>query len=120
MDGEKIRRQRRGAGTTAASDLTTAVSSLSYKDFVDYKGDDLAQYGLDKPAETVTIVTEETEAETEEETTTEAVSETATEAVSEEEMTEAATETETATEAVTEQKRNRNPKPRPRSQKPSK
>ena len=104
------------AGTTVASDLTTAVSSLSYKDFVDYKGDDLARYGLDKPAETVTIVTEETEAETEavsgtetaesetgsEETTTEAVSETATEAVSEEEMTEAATETETATEAATE------------------
>lgn len=116
------------AGTTAASDLTTAVSSLSYKDFVDYKGDDLAQYGLDKPAETVTVVSEETEAATEsetaeetvseaeavsgtetaesengsEETTTEAVSETATEAVSEEEMTEAATGTETATEAVTE------------------
>lgn len=116
------------AGTTAASDLTTAVSSLSYKDFVDYKGDDLAQYGLDKPTETVTVVSEETEAATEsetaeetvseaeavsgtetaesengsEETTTEAVSETATEAVSEEEMTEAATGTETATEAVTE------------------
>ena len=116
------------AGTTAASDLTTAVSSLSYKDFVDYKGDDLARYGLDKPAETVTVVSEETEAATEsetaeetvseaeavsgtetaesengsEETTTEAVSETATEAVSEEEMTEAATGTETATEAVTE------------------
>ena len=116
------------AGTTAASDLTTAVSSLSYKDFVDYKGDDLARYGLDKPAETVTVVSEETEAATEsetaeetvseaeavsgtetaesengsEETPTEAVSETATEAVSEEEMTEAATGTETATEAVTE------------------
>ena len=116
------------AGTTAASDLTTAVSSLSYKDFVDYKGDDLARYGLDKPAETVTVVTEETEAETEEETETEEVSEAAsesepvsetettesetgseelaTEAVSEiateEATTEAATETETATEAVTE------------------
>ena len=98
------------AGTTAASDLTTAVSSLSYKDFVDYKGDDLPQYGLDKPAETVTVVSEETEAETEEETETETEevteaateSETATEAVSEEEMTEAATGTETATEAVTE------------------
>ena len=79
------------AGTTAASDLTTAVSSLSYKDFVDYKGDDLAQYGLDKPAETVTIVTEETEAETEEETETET-----------EEVTEAATESETAEETVSE------------------
>ena len=98
------------AGTTAASDLTTAVSSLSYKDFVDYKRDDLAQYGLDKPAETVTVVSEETEAETEEETETETEevtevateSETATEAVSEEEMTEAATGTETATEAATE------------------
>lgn len=77
------------AGTTAASDLTTAVSSLSYKDFVDYKGDDLAQYGLDKPTETVTVVSEETEAETEEEMGTEEVSE-------------AATGTETATEAVTE------------------
>ena len=116
------------AGTTAASDLTTAVSSLSYKDFVDYKGDDLARYGLDKPAETVTVVTEETEAETEEETESEEESEVAsesepvsetetaesetgseelaTEAVSEiateEATTEAATETETATEAVTE------------------
>ena len=116
------------AGTTAASDLTTAVSSLSYKKFIDYKGDDLARYGLYKPAETVTVVTEETEAETEEETETEEVSEAAsesepvsetettesetgseelaTEAVSEiateEATTEAATETETATEAVTE------------------
>ena len=88
------------AGTTAASDLTSAVSSLSYKDFVDYKGDDLAQYGLDKPTETVTVVTEETEAETEEETesvseeeTTEAVSETAEETASE---TETVSETETA------------------------
>ena len=79
------------AGTTAASDLTTAVSSLSYKDFVDYKGDDLAQYGLDKPAETVTIVTEETEAETEEETETET-----------EEVSEAASESETAEETVSE------------------
>lgn len=116
------------AGATAASDLTSAVSSLTYKKFIDYKGDDLAQYGLDKPTETVTIVTEETEAETEEEpeaatetemvsesesasetetgseeTTTEAVSETATEeamteAVSEEETTEAVTETESETE----------------------
>ena len=77
------------AGTTAASDLTTAVSSLSYKDFVDYKGDDLARYGLDKPAETVTVVTEETEAETEEETESE-------------EESESVSETETATEAMTE------------------
>lgn len=76
------------AGATAASDLTNAVSSLTYKKFIDYKGDDLAQYGLDKPTETVTVVTEETEAETEEET------ETATEAV-----TEAATETETVSES---------------------
>lgn len=114
------------AGATAASDLTNAVSSLTYKKFIDYKGDDLAQYGLDKPTETVTVVTEETEAETEEETETEEVTEAAetengseestteatTEAVSEEEtteaetateaVTEAATETETATEAVTE------------------
>ena len=101
------------AGATAASDLTSAVSSLTYKKFIDYKGDDLAQYGLDKPTETVTIVTEETEEETE--TETEEVTEAATETdmVSEsestsetetgsEETTEAATETETATEAVTE------------------
>ena len=54
---------------------------------MDYKGDDLAQYGLDKPAETVTIVTEETEAETEEETETET-----------EEVTEAETEPESETE----------------------
>ncbi len=124
---------KRTAGATAASDLTNAVSSLTYKKFIDYKGDDLAQYGLDKPTETVTIVTEETEAETEEETeaatetemvsesesasetetgseetTTEAVSETATEeatteAVSEEETTEAATETESETETETEE-----------------
>lgn len=90
------------AGATAASDLTNAVSSLTYKKFIDYKGDDLAQYGLDKPTETVTIVTEETETGSEE-TTTEAVSETATEAamteaVSEEETTEAVTETESETE----------------------
>lgn len=108
------------AGATAASDLTNAVSSLTYKKFIDYKGDDLAQYGLDKPAETVTIVTEETEAETEEEpeaaTETEMVSEsesasetetgseeTTTEAVSEEETTEAATETESETETETEE-----------------
>lgn len=108
------------AGATAASDLANAVSSLTYKKFIDYKGDDLAQYGLDKPAETVTIVTEETEAETEEEpeaaTETEMVSEsesasetetgseeTTTEAVSEEETTEAATETESETETETEE-----------------
>ena len=117
------------AGATAASDLTSAVSSLTYKKFIDYKGDDLAQYGLDKPTETVTIVTEETEAETEEEpeaetaevaeaaTETEMVSEsestsetetgseeTTTEAVSETATEEATTEavTETATEAATE------------------
>ena len=104
------------AGTTAASDLTTAVSSLSYKDFVDYKGDDLTRYGLDKPAETVTVVTEETEAETEEETESEEESEVASESEpvsetektaesetgSEEPTTEAVSETETATEAVTE------------------
>ena len=108
------------AGATAASDLANAVSSLTYKKFIDYKGDDLAQYGLDKPTETVTIVTEETEAETEEEpeaaTETEMVSEsesasetetgseeTTTEAVSEEETTEAATETESETETETEE-----------------
>lgn len=116
------------AGATAASDLTNAVSSLTYKKFIDYKGDDLAQYGLDKPTETVTIVTEEIEAETEEEpeaateevteaaTETEMVSEsesasetetgseeTTTEAVSEEETTEAATETESETETETEE-----------------
>lgn len=107
------------AGATAASDLTSAVSSLTYKKFIDYKGDDLAQYGLDKPTETVTIVTEETEAETEEEpeaaTETEMVSEsesasetetgseeTTTEAVSET-ATEAATETESETETETEE-----------------
>ena len=97
------------AGTTAASDLTTAVSSLSYKDFVDYKGDDLARYGLDKPAETVTIVTEETEAETEEVTEAATESETAEETVSEAEAV-SGTETaesetgseETTTEAVSE------------------
>ena len=91
------------AGTTATGELTTAVSGLAYKDFVDYKGDDLAQYGLDKPTETVTIVTEETEAETEEETETEEV----TEAASEEETTETVSETgtgseETTTEAISE------------------
>ena len=100
------------AGTTAASDLTTAVSSLSYKKFIDYKGDDLAQYGLDKPTETVTIVTEETEAETEEETESEVASESEpvsetektaeSETGSEEPTTEVVSETETATEAVTE------------------
>ena len=100
------------AGTTAASDLTTAVSSLSYKKFIDYKGDDLTRYGLDKPAETVTIVTEETEAETEEETESEVASESEpvsetektaeSETGSEEPTTEAVSETETATEAVTE------------------
>lgn len=77
------------AGTTAISDLTSAVSGLAYKDFVDYKGDDLAQYGLDKPAETVTVVTEETEAETETETETE-------------EVTEASSESETESEAAAE------------------
>ena len=96
------------AGATAASDLTNAVSSLTYKKFIDYKGDDLAQYGLGKPTETVTIVTEETEAETEEEPETETaeVAETATETemVSESEST-SETETgseETTTEAVSE------------------
>ena len=88
------------AGTTAASDLTTAVSSLSYKDFVDYKGDDLAQYGLDKPTETVTVVSEETEAETEEEMETEEVSEAAT---GKETATEAVTEAETEPESETEE-----------------
>lgn len=90
------------AGATAASDLTSAVSSLTYKKFIDYKGDDLAQYGLDKPTETVTIVTEETEAETEEETETE--TEEVTEAASETEMvaeSESASETETGSEEAT-------------------
>lgn len=86
------------AGATAASDLTNAVSSLTYKKFIDYKGDDLAQYGLDKPTETVTIVTEETEAETEEEPEAATETETATEAV-----TEAVTETESETETETEE-----------------
>ena len=96
------------AGATAASDLTNAVSSLTYKKFIDYKGDDLAQYGLDKPTETVTIVTEETEAETEEETEAEtaevAEAATETEMVSESKST-SETETgseETTTEAVSE------------------
>lgn len=96
------------AGATAASDLTSAVSSLTYKKFIDYKGDDLAQYGLDKPTETVTIVTEETEAETEEETEAEtaevAEAATETEMVSESKST-SETETgseETTTEAVSE------------------
>ena len=94
------------AGTTAASDLTSAVSSLSYKDFVDYKGDDLTRYGLDKPTETVTIVTEETEAETEEETETEEESEVASESESVSETETAESETgseELATEAVSEE-----------------
>ena len=131
------------AGATAASDLTNAVSSLTYKKFIDYKGDDLAQYGLDKPTETVTIVTEETEAETEEEpeAATEEVTEAATETKmvseskstsetetgSEETTTEAVSETateEATTEAVSEtatgQPPRQNPKPRPRSRRPSK
>ena len=90
------------AGATAASDLTNAVSSLTYKKFIDYKGDDLAQYGLDKPTETVTIVTEETEAETEEEP--EAETEEVTEAATETEMvseSESASETETGSEETT-------------------
>ena len=86
------------AGATAASDLTNAVSSLTYKKFIDYKGDDLAQYGLDKQTETVTIVTEGTEAETEEEPEAATETETATEAV-----TEAVTETESETETETEE-----------------
>ena len=89
------------AGATAASDLTNAVSSLTYKKFIDYKGDDLAQYGLGKPTETVTIVTEETEAGSEE-TTTEAVSETATEEATTEAVSETATEAATETESETE------------------
>ena len=90
------------AGATAASDLTNAVSSLTYKKFIDYKGDDLAQYGLDKPTETVTIVTEETEAETEEEP--EAETEEVTEAATETEMVSesgSASETETGSEETT-------------------
>ena len=92
------------AGATAASDLTSAVSSLTYKKFIDYKGDDLAQYGLDKPTETVTIVTEETEEETETETEEVTEAATETEMVSESEST-SETETgseETTTEAVSE------------------
>ena len=90
------------AGATAASDLTSAVSSLTYKKFIDYKGDDLAQYGLDKPTETVTIVTEETEAETEEEP--EAETEEVTEAATETKMVSesgSASETETGSEETT-------------------
>lgn len=77
--------------STAMEDITGAVTGLTYNDFVDYKGDDLARYGLDDPKAVITVVTEETEAGTESE---EAAEEAATE--SEAETDEVISESETA------------------------
>ena len=77
------------ADSSAMSALTDELLYIGFEDFVDYKGEDLAQYGLDDPWAEITW--DYTETESAEETT---------ETESAEEETEETTEEETEPETV--------------------
>ena len=81
------------ADSSAMSALTDELLYIGFEDFVDYKGEDLAQYGLDDPWAEITW--DYTEMESVEEETEETV-----EAESAEEETEETTEEETEPETV--------------------
>lgn len=81
------------ADSSAMSALTDELLYIGFEDFVDYKGEDLAQYGLDDPWAEITwdyTETESVEEETEETAETESA----------EEETEETTEEETEPETV--------------------
>lgn len=77
VSGEK----EEAAEDTAVSSLISQVSSLAYNGYLDYNCQDLSQYGLDKPAASITIdYTEEDTSDTDLGAETESASESATEA----------------------------------------
>ena len=76
MSGEK----EEDADGTAVSALISQVSSLAYNGYLDYNCQDMTQYGLEKPAASITIDYTENEAA---EADTEAASESGAEADSE-------------------------------------
>ena len=47
--------------STAIDNLKTEIAGIGFDTFVDYKGEDLAQYGLDEPQAVITIEAVETE-----------------------------------------------------------
>lgn len=90
------------ADSSAMSALTDELLYIGFEDFVDYKGDDLAQYGLDDPWAEITwdyTETESVEEETEETAETESAEEETEETV-EAESAEETTEEETEPETV--------------------
>ena len=90
------------ADSSAMSALTDELLYIGFEDFVDYKGEDLAQYGLDDPWAEITwdyTETESAEETTETESAEEETEETA-ETESAEEETEETTEEETEPETV--------------------
>lgn len=109
VSGEK----EEAAEDTAVSSLISQVSSLAYNGYLDYNCQDLSQYGLDKPAASITIdYTEEdtsdtdldTQTETDTQAETDAQTETDTQAESASESgTEADTEAETEVKKVSRQ-----------------
>lgn len=90
------------ADSSAMSALTDELLYIGFEDFVDYKGEDLAQYGLDDPWAEITwdyTETESVEEETEETAETESAEEETEETV-EAESAEETTEEETEPETV--------------------
>ena len=47
--------QRYSAGSESVSTLESAITGLTFADFVDYKGDDMNQYGLQEPSAVIQI-----------------------------------------------------------------
>lgn len=52
--------QRYSAGSESVSTLESAITGLTFADFVDYKGDDMNQYGLQEPSAVIQIQYTET------------------------------------------------------------
>ena len=86
------------ADSSAMSALTDELLYIGFEDFVDYKGEDLAQYGLDDPWAEITW--DYTETESAEETTETESAEEETEETVEAESAEETTEEETEPETV--------------------
>ena len=84
--------------STALDNLKEDVAGLGFDTFIDYKGEDLAQYGLDEPKAVITIEAVETEVVEIEAETKEAESESDGE-------TETETEAEPETEIITVEKK---------------
>lgn len=108
MSGEK----EEEADETAVSSLISQVSSLVYNGYLDYNCQDLSQYGLDKPAASITIDyteedTSDTDLDMETETDMQAETDTQVETDMQAETgtqteTDAQTETDTETESASE------------------